>query len=73
MFNDKRFFPTLLFSRRTSNGADGALQAEAVPRSVPVHIAYELLQAGHHYLDVRYVLYGCLLFPSLFTTTLQAL
>ncbi|KAF8672852.1 hypothetical protein HU200_049189 [Digitaria exilis] len=47
---------SLITVRRTSNGADGALQAgaeAAVPRSVPVHIAYELQQAGHHYLDVR--------------------
>nr|CAB3471470.1 unnamed protein product [Digitaria exilis] len=47
---------SLITVRRTSNGADGALQAgaeAAVPRSVPVHIAYQLQQAGHHYLDVR--------------------
>ncbi|RCV23249.1 hypothetical protein SETIT_4G284000v2 [Setaria italica] len=46
----------LISVRCTGNGADGALQAEpevVVPRSVPVHIAYELQQAGHRYLDVR--------------------
>ncbi|RLN13453.1 thiosulfate sulfurtransferase 16, chloroplastic-like [Panicum miliaceum] len=40
----------------TGTGADGALQADeeaVVPRSVPVHIAYELQKAGHRYLDVR--------------------
>jgi hypothetical protein len=26
-----------------------------VPRSVPVRVAYELQQAGHRYLDVRYM------------------
>lgn len=26
----------------------------AVPTSVPVRVAHELLQAGHRYLDVRY-------------------
>ncbi|KAJ0964046.1 hypothetical protein J5N97_029168 [Dioscorea zingiberensis] len=29
--------------------------AAAVPRSVPVRVAHELLQAGHRYLDVRTV------------------
>ncbi|CAL5040801.1 unnamed protein product [Urochloa decumbens] len=51
------FFINVSISHRcTSNSADGALQAEpeaVMPRSVPVHIAYELQQAGHHYLDVR--------------------
>ncbi|KAJ0962255.1 hypothetical protein J5N97_030083 [Dioscorea zingiberensis] len=28
--------------------------AAAVPRSVPVLVAHELLQVGHRYLDVRY-------------------
>ena len=43
-------------SRCTGNGTDGALQADeeaVVPRSVPVHIAYELQKPGHCYLDVR--------------------
>ena len=26
-----------------------------VPRSVPVHVAHELLKDGHTYLDVRYI------------------
>ncbi|CAL5050214.1 unnamed protein product [Urochloa decumbens] len=46
----------LISVRCTSNSADGAQQAETeavMPQSVPVHIAYELQQAGHHYLDVR--------------------
>ncbi|KAJ8490545.1 hypothetical protein OPV22_012266 [Ensete ventricosum] len=30
-------------------------QAGVVPTSVPVRLAHELLQAGHHYLDVRTV------------------
>ncbi|CAL9768982.1 unnamed protein product [Musa acuminata subsp. burmannicoides] len=30
-------------------------QARVVPTSVPVRVAHELLQAGHHYLDVRTV------------------
>jgi hypothetical protein len=38
-------------------GVDEALRPEveaaAVPRSVPVRVAYELHQAGHRYLDVR--------------------
>ncbi|KAI3462344.1 hypothetical protein Pfo_019007 [Paulownia fortunei] len=29
------------------------VQSAAVPTSVPVRVAHELLQAGHHYLDVR--------------------
>uniref|UniRef100_A0A0E0LFT5 Rhodanese domain-containing protein n=1 Tax=Oryza punctata TaxID=4537 RepID=A0A0E0LFT5_ORYPU len=41
---------------RCGGGAE-ALRAEAadmaVPRSVPVRVAYELQQAGHRYLDVR--------------------
>ena len=40
------------------SGGDEALRPEveaaAVPRSVPVRVAYELHQAGHRYLDVRY-------------------
>ncbi|KAJ1260802.1 hypothetical protein BS78_10G260100 [Paspalum vaginatum] len=39
-------------SRRRHVEADDA-DAEAVPRSVPVRVAYELQQAGHRYLDVR--------------------
>ncbi|KAG2649187.1 thiosulfate sulfurtransferase 16, chloroplastic-like isoform X1 [Panicum virgatum] len=39
------------------SGGDEALRPEveaaAVPRSVPVRVAYELHQAGHRYLDVR--------------------
>lgn len=34
--------------------SDGAGAEPAVPRSVPVRVAYELQQAGHRYLDVRY-------------------
>ncbi|WVZ78441.1 hypothetical protein U9M48_026149 [Paspalum notatum var. saurae] len=37
--------------RRFHVGVDA--DAEAVPRSVPVRVAYELQQAGHRYLDVR--------------------
>lgn len=33
--------------------SDGAGAEPAVPRSVPVRVAYELQQAGHRYLDVR--------------------
>lgn len=29
------------------------LEAAGIPASVPVQVAHELLQAGHHYLDVR--------------------
>ncbi|CAN6206644.1 unnamed protein product [Urochloa humidicola] len=46
----------LISVRCTSNSADGMLQADpeaAIPRSVPVQIAYELQQTGHRYLDVR--------------------
>lgn len=35
--------------------ATNAGPEEAVPRSVPVRVAHELLQAGHRYLDVRTV------------------
>ncbi|XP_044469347.1 thiosulfate sulfurtransferase 16, chloroplastic isoform X2 [Mangifera indica] len=31
----------------------GNVEATAVPTSVPVRVAHELLQAGHRYLDVR--------------------
>ncbi|KAK4430348.1 Rhodanese-like domain-containing protein 15, chloroplastic [Sesamum alatum] len=31
----------------------GNVQSTSVPTSVPVRVAYELLQAGHRYLDVR--------------------
>ncbi|XP_039127209.1 thiosulfate sulfurtransferase 16, chloroplastic-like [Dioscorea cayenensis subsp. rotundata] len=34
---------------------DEVRQAVAVPSSVPVRVAHELLQAGHRYLDVRTV------------------
>jgi len=47
---------SLIGLRCTGTGAGGALQADeeaVVPRSVPVHIAYELHKAGHRYLDVR--------------------
>ncbi|KAF0902161.1 hypothetical protein E2562_014409 [Oryza meyeriana var. granulata] len=33
--------------------AETEAAAEAVPRSVPVRVAYELQQAGYRYLDVR--------------------
>ena len=33
--------------------ASDASHEEGVPRSVPVRVAHELLQAGHRYLDVR--------------------
>jgi hypothetical protein len=37
-------------------GVDGVeAPPAAVPRSVPVRVAYELQQAGHRYLDVRYM------------------
>ncbi|XP_030523943.1 rhodanese-like domain-containing protein 15, chloroplastic [Rhodamnia argentea] len=29
------------------------LEGDGIPASVPVRVAHELLQAGHHYLDVR--------------------
>ena len=35
--------------------ARGNLESTGVPTSVPVRVALELLQAGHRYLDVRYV------------------
>ncbi|XP_010266069.1 PREDICTED: thiosulfate sulfurtransferase 16, chloroplastic isoform X2 [Nelumbo nucifera] len=40
---------------RSISAAVGSESSEpiAVPRSVPVRVAYELLQAGHRYLDVR--------------------
>ena len=38
-----------------SDAADPAVPSpSSVPRSVPVRVAYELQQAGHRYLDVRY-------------------
>ncbi|XP_010935203.1 thiosulfate sulfurtransferase 16, chloroplastic isoform X2 [Elaeis guineensis] len=48
---------------RTENGWRGFLRSVSsngspevvVPRSVPVRVAHELLQAGHRYLDVRTV------------------
>ncbi|KAG2649188.1 thiosulfate sulfurtransferase 16, chloroplastic-like isoform X4 [Panicum virgatum] len=56
--------PRSVAARRSSlravgvrSGGDEALRPEveaaAVPRSVPVRVAYELHQAGHRYLDVR--------------------
>jgi hypothetical protein len=36
-----------------SDAAESAVPS-SVPRSVPVRVAYELQQAGHRYLDVRY-------------------
>ncbi|KAJ0966912.1 hypothetical protein J5N97_023829 [Dioscorea zingiberensis] len=38
-----------------SIATDGGTEAITVPRSVPVRVAHELLQAGHRYLDVRTV------------------
>ncbi|KAE9596555.1 hypothetical protein Lal_00007813 [Lupinus albus] len=38
---------------RTKSGENGNLEAIKVPTSVPVRVAYELLLAGHKYLDVR--------------------
>ncbi|KAL6873560.1 hypothetical protein ACP4OV_013642 [Aristida adscensionis] len=35
------------------SGVEAESAAAAVPRSVPVRVAYELQQAGHRYLDVR--------------------
>lgn len=32
----------------------GNVESAAGPKSAPVATAYELLQAGHQYLDVRY-------------------
>lgn len=40
-------------SQAMAAGADS--DAVGVPRSVPVRVAHELLQAGHRYLDVRLV------------------
>lgn len=56
-FHDTTITPGPFFYRYS---AGGALQVEeedaaAMPRSVPVRVAYELQQAaGHRYLDVRY-------------------
>ncbi|KAL6603437.1 hypothetical protein ACP70R_043798 [Stipagrostis hirtigluma subsp. patula] len=48
---------TLGFVSVRCGGVEGAeavrSKVEAVPRSVPVRVAYELQQAGHRYLDVR--------------------
>lgn len=41
--------PTFLRSMAT----DGSPESVGVPRSVPIRVAHELLQAGHRYLDVR--------------------
>ncbi|XP_074577977.1 thiosulfate sulfurtransferase 16, chloroplastic-like [Curcuma longa] len=43
--------------RRRQNFGSSAVAGEAatVPMSVPVRVARELLQAGHHYLDIRTV------------------
>ncbi len=38
---------------RTGAALNGNLEAIRVPTSVPVRVAYELLLAGHKYLDVR--------------------
>ncbi|TKY70281.1 Rhodanese domain-containing protein 15 [Spatholobus suberectus] len=38
---------------RTETALKGNLEAVRVPTSVPVRVAYELLLAGHRYLDVR--------------------
>lgn len=43
-----------LFNLRVRALATDASPEEVVPRSVPVQVAHELLQAGHRYLDVRY-------------------
>eukprot|EP00268_Persea_americana_P057301 TRINITY_DN6855_c0_g2_i1.p1 TRINITY_DN6855_c0_g2~~TRINITY_DN6855_c0_g2_i1.p1 ORF type:complete len:179 (+),score=29.94 TRINITY_DN6855_c0_g2_i1:502-1038(+) len=39
----------------SNQGKPAGDDAVGVPRSVPVRVAHELLQAGHHYLDVRTV------------------
>ncbi|KAK2981265.1 hypothetical protein RJ640_028630 [Escallonia rubra] len=43
--------PSLSFRSMASAGGDA--KSTAVPASVPVRVAHELLQAGHRYLDVR--------------------
>ncbi|RDX71408.1 Rhodanese-like domain-containing protein 15, chloroplastic [Mucuna pruriens] len=45
--------PTKFPNFRTEDGVKGNLEAVRVPTSVPVRVAYELLLAGHRYLDVR--------------------
>ncbi|KAJ4967466.1 hypothetical protein NE237_019315 [Protea cynaroides] len=48
--------PTIYSDRRSifrSIATGGNSDSSGVPRSVPVSVAYELLQAGHRYLDVR--------------------
>ncbi|KAM0942309.1 putative thiosulfate sulfurtransferase [Dioscorea sansibarensis] len=43
------------FSLLRSIDTDAGMEAISVPKSVPVLVAHELLQAGHRYLDVRTV------------------
>ncbi|KAK7307452.1 hypothetical protein VNO77_40531 [Canavalia gladiata] len=45
--------PPKLPNFRTEAALKGNLEATRVPTSVPVRVAYELLLAGHKYLDVR--------------------
>lgn len=40
-------------SSRRRRASSSNLEATRAPTSVPVRVAYELLQAGHRYLDVR--------------------
>ncbi|KAI8020343.1 hypothetical protein LOK49_LG04G01312 [Camellia lanceoleosa] len=65
--NKVLFFPplfrqfVLLFANKVSipvvvgmaTTVGGNVESSAVPTSVPVRVAHELLQAGHRYLDVR--------------------
>ncbi|XP_020081341.1 thiosulfate sulfurtransferase 16, chloroplastic-like isoform X1 [Ananas comosus] len=46
---------SLPFSLRIMSMASDLSSEAVVPRSVPVRVAHELLQAGHRYLDVRTV------------------
>uniref|UniRef100_A0A1D1ZEL5 Thiosulfate sulfurtransferase 16, chloroplastic n=1 Tax=Anthurium amnicola TaxID=1678845 RepID=A0A1D1ZEL5_9ARAE len=57
--SSKSLFPRELVAspghrlRIRSMATEGKPQAIQVPKSVPVRVAHELLQAGHRYLDVR--------------------
>lgn len=64
--NQISFFTTFKYSQlitssfwlftTSSVGEKHHVATTSTPTSVPVRVAHELLQAGHHYLDVRYVL-----------------
>ncbi|KAF5735901.1 hypothetical protein HS088_TW14G00030 [Tripterygium wilfordii] len=58
--------PPLLFPQNLNHSSRaslrGNLEVTGVPTSVPVRVAHELLLAGHHYLDIRYIfIYICTL------------